>query len=180
MPAQGRAKMAWKKLMENDCCEWKLRTVKHQRTGVRPAMVAVSEVPGRGPHWCRWCHCTLTLKAPITTAEDDKFCDIFHNFRQKIRYDITWNRLPADDSHEISCLIGYFWKSSKIWNCRLLQIIDGALRVNQKPNILDGWLRMGLLPPPLGNFADISYLVENWKPSLLRDVCTLCSGALVC
>ena len=25
---------------------------------------------------------------------------------------------------------------------------------------LDGWLRMGLLPP-LGNFADISYLVEN-------------------
>ena len=28
------------------------------------------------------------------------------------------------------------------------------------PLILDGWLRMGLLPP-LGNFADISYLVEN-------------------
>ena len=26
--------------------------------------------------------------------------------------------------------------------------------------ILDGWLRMGL-PPPLGNYADISYLVEN-------------------
>ena len=25
---------------------------------------------------------------------------------------------------------------------------------------VDGWLRMGLLPP-LGNFADISYLVEN-------------------
>ena len=25
---------------------------------------------------------------------------------------------------------------------------------------VDGWLRMGL-PPPLGNFADISYLVEN-------------------
>ena len=25
--------------------------------------------------------------------------------------------------------------------------------------IIDGWLRMGLLP--LGNFADISYLVEN-------------------
>ena len=26
---------------------------------------------------------------------------------------------------------------------------------------IDGWLRMGLLPPPLGNFADISYVVEN-------------------
>ena len=40
------------------------------------------------------------------------------------------NRLPADNSHEISWLIGYFWKSGKIWNCRLLQIIGGALRVN--------------------------------------------------
>ena len=34
-------------------------------------------------------------------------------------------------------------------------------------------------PPPLGNFADISYLEENFKPHLLRDVCTLCSMALV-
>ena len=35
----------------------------------------------------------------------------------------------SDDSHEISCLICYFWKSSRIFNCRLLQIIGGALRV---------------------------------------------------
>ena len=34
-------------------------------------------------------------------------------------------------------------------------------------------------PPPLGNFADISYLKENFQLYLLRDVCTLCSGALV-
>ena len=34
-------------------------------------------------------------------------------------------------------------------------------------------------PDPLGNFADISYLKENYKPHLLRDVCTLCYGALV-
>ena len=33
--------------------------------------------------------------------------------------------------------------------------------------------------PPLGNFADITYLEENFKPHLLIDVCTLCSGALV-
>ena len=45
-------------------------------------------------------------------------------------------------------------------------------------SILDGWLGMGLLPP-LGNFADISYLVENGELSLLRNVCTLCVGALV-
>ena len=39
--------------------------------------------------------------------------------------------------------------------------------------------KIGPAPPPLGNFADISYLEENFKPHLLRDVCTLCSGALV-
>ena len=31
----------------------------------------------------------LTLKAPITTAAEDKFCDIFFQFSKKIRYDIT-------------------------------------------------------------------------------------------
>ena len=36
-----------------------------------------------------------------------------------------------------------------------------------------------LLTTPLGNFADISYLEEIFNPHLLRDVCTLCSGALV-
>ena len=39
--------------------------------------------------------------------------------------------------------------------------------------------KKGPAPPPLGNFADISYLEGNFKPHLLRDVCTLCSGALV-
>ena len=38
------------------------------------------------------------------------------------------NRLPADDSHEISCLI-ILEKVAKIWNCRLMQIIGGALQV---------------------------------------------------
>ena len=32
----------------------------------------------------------------------------------------------ADDSHEISYIICYFWKSGKILNCRLLQIKGGA------------------------------------------------------
>ena len=39
------------------------------------------------------------------------------------------NRLPADDSHAISCLICYLWKSGKICDLHLLQIIGGALRV---------------------------------------------------
>ena len=46
-------------------------------------------------------------------------------------------------------------------------------------NPIDFELKKRLAPPPLGNFADISYLEENFKPHLLRDVCTLCSGALV-
>ena len=39
------------------------------------------------------------------------------------------NRLPAEDAHEISCLICYFLKKRQIFFCRLLQIIGGALRV---------------------------------------------------
>ena len=40
--------------------------------------------------------------------------------------------------------------------------------------------KKGPAPPPhTREFADISYLEENFKPHLLRDVCTLCSGALV-
>ena len=50
----------------------------------------------------------LTHKASITTAADDKFCDVLPNFRQKEGMILHENRLPADDSHEISCLIGYF------------------------------------------------------------------------
>ena len=47
-------------------------------------------------------------------------------------------------------------------------------------DLIDFELKKVLLPPPPpGNFADISYLEENFKPHLLRDVCTLCSGALV-
>ena len=60
---------------------------------------------------------SLTLKAPITTAADDKFSDLFPNFRQKLGMILHENRLlarlPADDSHEISCLICYFEKVAK-------------------------------------------------------------------
>ena len=50
----------------------------------------------------------LTLKAPITTAADDKFCDIFPNFPKKLGMIFHEKRLPADDPHEISYLICYF------------------------------------------------------------------------
>ena len=50
----GRPKPTWKKLMGKDCREWKLTTVDPQerstwRPGVRSAMRAASQLPGRGP-----------------------------------------------------------------------------------------------------------------------------------
>ena len=49
----GRPKLTWKKLMEKDCCEWKLTTVDPQkrstwRSGVRSDMRAASQLPGKG------------------------------------------------------------------------------------------------------------------------------------
>ena len=43
--------------------------------------------------------------------------------------------LPAEDSHEISCLICYLKKKNGKIYCRLLQIIGGALRVNIRKTI---------------------------------------------
>ena len=50
----GKPKLTWKKPMEKDCREWKLTTVDPQerntwRSGVRSAMLAASQLPGRGP-----------------------------------------------------------------------------------------------------------------------------------
>ena len=50
----GRPKLTWKKLTEKDCCEWKLMKVDPQerstwRSGVRSAMRAASQLPGKGP-----------------------------------------------------------------------------------------------------------------------------------
>ena len=50
----GRPKRTWKKLTERDCREWKLTTVDPQerstlRSGVRSAMRAASQLPGKGP-----------------------------------------------------------------------------------------------------------------------------------
>ena len=49
-----RPKLTWKKLMEKDCHEWKLTSVEPQerstwRSGVRSAMCAASQLPGKRP-----------------------------------------------------------------------------------------------------------------------------------
>ena len=69
----------------------------------------------------------LTLKGSITITADDKFCDSFPNliFKNiKVWYFsrwFSWNIM----------LYCYLWKSSKIWNCRPMQIIGGALWVKK-------------------------------------------------
>ena len=50
----GPFKLTWKKLTEKYCFKWKLTTVDPQerstwRSGVRSAMRAASQLPGRGP-----------------------------------------------------------------------------------------------------------------------------------
>ena len=49
-----RPKMTWKQLTEKDCREWMLSAINHHdrhtwRSGVRSAMRAGSQLPGRGP-----------------------------------------------------------------------------------------------------------------------------------
>ena len=49
----------------------------------------------------------LTLNGPITTAADDKFCDIFPNFRKK-------EGMIFHENYLLTCLIfSIFEKSSK-------------------------------------------------------------------
>ena len=69
--------------------------------------------------------CALTLKVSIMTAADDKISDIFPNFQQKSMI-LHENRLPADDSHAISCLICYFMKKQQ--NLQLSSFANYRLR----------------------------------------------------
>ena len=58
--------MTWKQLTERDCREWKLSAIDPHdrdtwRSGVRSAMRAASQLPGRGPYCCGYGPCTCTL-----------------------------------------------------------------------------------------------------------------------
>ena len=60
-----RPKMTWKQLTERDCREWKLSAIDSHdigtwRSGVRSAMCAASQLPGRGP--------TVVDMAPISAC----------------------------------------------------------------------------------------------------------------
>ena len=59
--------MTWKQLTERDHREWKLSAIDPHdrdtwRSDVRSAMLAASQLPGRGPaHCCGYGPCTCTL-----------------------------------------------------------------------------------------------------------------------
>ena len=75
--------------------------------------------------------CWWTLKAPITPAADDKFWDILPNFWKK-RYDILWESSAGRWLSWNIMPYLLFLKKEQIWNCRLLQIIGGALWVKTR------------------------------------------------
>ena len=67
----GRPKMTWKQLTERDRREWKLSAIDPHdrdtwRSGVRPAMHAASQLPGRGPTVCGYGPYTcMLIKNPM-------------------------------------------------------------------------------------------------------------------
>ena len=77
------------------------------------------------------CPLKLTHKAPIMTAADNKFCNIFPKFRKKIRHNITWELSAADNFHEISCLICFFLKKRQNLKLSSAANYRCALWVNQ-------------------------------------------------
>ena len=52
------------------------------------------------------------------------------------------------------------WSTFVTYDGRHESLIDYIL-IPEEISEIDGWLRMGLPPPPLGNLTDISYLVEK-------------------
>ena len=66
----------------------------------------------------------MNLNPDITTAADDKFCNIFLNFRKKIRFDISWESQQKILTKYLALFV-IFEKWQNL-NCRLLQIIGGA------------------------------------------------------
>ena len=67
---------------------------------------------------------------PFTTAADDKFRNIFPNFRKKEGMIFHENHLKAGNSHEYHALFVVFEKAARFEICTLLQIIGGTLWVN--------------------------------------------------
>ena len=72
-------KMTWKKLTVRDCREWKLSSTdpldrRTWRSGVRSAMLAASQLPGRGPlMWMLPLYLHVNLKSSDDDDDDDMY-----------------------------------------------------------------------------------------------------------
>ena len=73
--------MTWQQLTERDCREWKLLAISPQdrhtwRSGVRSAIHAASQLPGRGPTDGSGMNATAVLMSRAEKAEPDTvfFC----------------------------------------------------------------------------------------------------------
>ena len=80
-PGPGRPKMTWKQLTERECIEWKLTAIdfhdRHTwRSGVRSAMRAASQLPGRGTtdvNLTLYLHVNQTYDDDDNNDDDDEF-----------------------------------------------------------------------------------------------------------
>ena len=96
------------------------------------------------------------------------FCTCTFSETSHVLYLCVFANSPKSKTIYSGQLFHFLHSFHMFLNCSLMMRTHNRLRAKKGP-----------APPPLGNFADISYLEEKFKPHLLRDVCTLCSGALV-
>ena len=81
----GRPKMTWKQLTERDCREWKLSAIDPNdrdtwRSGVRSAMRAASQLPGRGPLLWIW-----PLHLHVYQKSDDDDDETLNSIKYSLR-----------------------------------------------------------------------------------------------
>ena len=94
----GSPKLTWKKLTERDCREWKLTTVDPQergtwRSGVRSAMPAASQLPGKDPlMWMMPLHLQVNQKSDYDDMMSDYVLVLLSVFQCKLTH---LQRLPA-------------------------------------------------------------------------------------
>ena len=104
--------MTWKQLTERDPREWKLSAIgPHDRdtwrSGVRPAMRAASQLPGRDPLLWTWTSSFSREKAPLVwtrgtlqqCSQDSLYIQVYGK-RGPGRPKMTWKQLTVKDRSE--------------------------------------------------------------------------------
>ena len=96
-----------------------------------------------------WCHglvCSMWSSHFLDILTDTYYIVIVGSVRRWGKIDICTfhyndihNAYMPYSYHEISCLICYFWKSSNIWNCRLLQIEGVAFNIGAILSLREKW-----------------------------------------